>query len=107
MKTDKKTVTPPMFESEAQEARWWAANPDYILAQFESAKMEGKLGQGSVTRRGITPTTTIRLDPGDIRLAKMQAEKRGLKYQTYLKMLIHQALVQEPSETKKASSKRS
>jgi predicted DNA binding CopG/RHH family protein len=46
------------------------------------------------------PTTTIRLDPEDISLARVQAEKRGLKYQTYLKMLIHEALVKaEQSST--------
>jgi predicted DNA binding CopG/RHH family protein len=46
-------------------------------------------------KRGLTPTTTIRLDKRDIELAKRQAEERGLRYQTYLKMLIHQALRQE------------
>lgn len=43
-------------------------------------------------KKGITPTTSIRLDPKDIALAREQAERRGLKYQTYLKMLIHEAL---------------
>jgi predicted DNA binding CopG/RHH family protein len=49
----------------------------------------------------LTPTTTIRLDPADISLAKSQAERRGLKYQTYLKMLIRQALTQEESAAKR------
>ena len=31
----------------------------------------------------------------DIELARKLAEKRGLKYQTYLKMLIHEALTSE------------
>jgi predicted DNA binding CopG/RHH family protein len=35
------------------------------------------------------------LDKRDIELAKQQAEQRGLRYQTYLKMLIHQALREE------------
>jgi predicted DNA binding CopG/RHH family protein len=38
-----------------------------------------------------TPTT-IRLDPEDIAKARVQAAERGLRYQTYLKMIIHEAL---------------
>jgi predicted DNA binding CopG/RHH family protein len=44
---------------------------------------------------GITPTTTIRLDPEDISRARTLAAKRGLRYQTYLKMLLHEALREE------------
>jgi predicted DNA binding CopG/RHH family protein len=42
-----------------------------------------------------TPPTsqiTIRLDNGELALAKKQAEVKGLKYQTYIKMLLHEAL---------------
>lgn len=39
--------------------------------------------------------TSIRLDTADIELAKSIAEKRGLRYQTYLKMIIHQHLLKE------------
>jgi len=35
------------------------------------------------------------LDPTDVELARTQAEERGLRYQTYLKMVLHQALAQE------------
>ena len=44
---------------------------------------------------GITPTTTIRLDPQDISRARALAAKRGVRYQTYLKMLLHEALAAE------------
>lgn len=90
----------PEFENEEQEAQWWAKNPDFILARFESAVAEKRLGRGTAARRGLTPTTTIRLDPADISRAKSQAERKGLKYQTYLKMLIHQALTLEESAAK-------
>jgi len=33
------------------------------------------------------------LDPEDIAKARVQAAKRGLRYQTYLKMIIHEALL--------------
>jgi predicted DNA binding CopG/RHH family protein len=35
---------------------------------------------------------TIRVSLSEIELAKKQAEAKGLKYQTYIKMLLHQAL---------------
>jgi predicted DNA binding CopG/RHH family protein len=39
-----------------------------------------------------TRQVTIRLSHSEIALAKKQAEAKGLKYQTYIKMLLHEAL---------------
>ena len=82
----------PDFKSEAEEAKWWFDKQDELLKDFEQAAADGTLGVGTVARRMGIPTTTIRLDPADIALAREQASKRGLKYQTYLKMLVHEAL---------------
>jgi predicted DNA binding CopG/RHH family protein len=89
------TLKVPEFGDEGDEARWWAENQDRLTQQFERAAAEGKLKRGTVARRGNTPTTTIRLDPDDISKARSLAAQRGLKYQTYLKMLIHEALQKE------------
>ena len=75
-------------------------NPDYILQEFSRAKAEGRLGHGTAARqmaeiKEAAKSTTIRLDPTDISLAKAQAQKKGLKYQTYVKMLLHEALQRE------------
>jgi predicted DNA binding CopG/RHH family protein len=86
------------FKSEAEEARFWDDNPDALAHAFEEAAAAGTLGRGTAARKGNTPTTTIRLDREDIGRARMQAELRGLKYQTYLKMLIHNALRQTELE---------
>jgi hypothetical protein len=106
-KTAKSDLKIPAFATEAEEAKWWFENDDKIAAEFEKAAKEGRLGRGGVRRllaeKGIpfrepqkapapTPTTTIRLDPDDIAKARVQAAKRGLRYQTYLKMIIHEAL---------------
>lgn len=88
----------PEFKTEAEEADWWAANQALLLKEFQQASEDGTVGRGTLARRGVTPTTTIRLDPKDVELAKRQAEKRGLRYQTYLKMIIHQALMQESGQ---------
>lgn len=88
------------FRNEAEEAAWWDAHQDEMAGEFEKAAAAGTLGRGSVARKGSTPTTTIRLDPEDIARARAQAEERGLRYQTYLKMLLHQALRQAESAGK-------
>ncbi len=83
----------PDFKSEAEEAKWWFDNQDELDKDFAQAAAEGRLGRGTAARIGGIATTTIRLDPDDIALAREQAGKRGLKYQTYLKMLVHEALL--------------
>jgi hypothetical protein len=91
----------PKFANEAEEAKWWYDHRGELTSTFKQAAAGGKLRTGSAARvarertGGITPTTTIRLDPGDISRARMLAERRGLRYQTYLKMLIHETLEYE------------
>ena len=87
----------PEFKSEAEEARWWFEHQDELDKDFAEAAEQGGLGRGTAARIGGIPTTTIRLDPGDIALAREQASQRGLKYQTYLKMLVHEALLKAQS----------
>jgi hypothetical protein len=97
----------PKFATEAEEAKWWFENDGNIFEEFKKLANEGRLGRGGIRRlfaeKGIpsrelpkapapTPTTTIRLDPEDIAKARVQAAERGLRYQTYLKMIIHEAL---------------
>lgn len=91
----KQTLKTPEFKSEKEEAKWFDTHQDDLLAQFEQAAKEGTLGRGTLARRSQTAATSIRLDTADIELAKSLAEKRGLRYQTYLKMIIHQHLLNE------------
>ena len=96
----------PKFANEDEEAKWWYENRELISDEFQKAAKEGRLRTGGIRRlfaeKGIpfpepkatpTPTTTIRLDPDDIAKARVQAAERGLRYQTYLKMIIHEALL--------------
>ena len=95
------------FKTEAQEAEWWSKNQKLIADRFERANAAGKLGKGTVTRVareranqiGPSPTITIRLAEDDLTRARTFAAEKGLRYQTYLKMLLHQAL---NSEAKRA-----
>ncbi len=96
------------FKSEAEEAEWWVKNQDLIANRFEQAKTLGKLGKGTVARlarertnkAGASPTITIRLAEEDLTRAKTLAAAKGLRYQTYLKMLLHQALESEENSAK-------
>jgi hypothetical protein len=93
----------PRFKTETQEAEWWAKHQNLIADRFAQAKATGKLGKGTVARiarerasqAGASPTITIRLAEDDLTRARTLAAEKGLRYQTYLKMLIHQALNSE------------
>ena len=92
----------PPFKTEAQEAEWWAKNQDLIANRFEQAKAAGKLGKGTVARvareRVAKPELANdhnRLAEDDLTRATTFAAEKGLRYQTYLKMLLHQALNSE------------
>ena len=90
------------FANESEEAAWWGANEDALLEEFKKATAEGRVGIGTLAKRAALPTTTIRLDPDDIAKARVQAAERGLRYQTYLKMIIHEAL-RDAEQKRKAS----
>jgi predicted DNA binding CopG/RHH family protein len=85
----------PKFDNEADEANWAYEHREDLAAEFLQAGQKGLVRQGTLKQRGITPPTTIRLAPDDISRARVLAERRGLRYQTYLKMLIHEALERE------------
>jgi predicted DNA binding CopG/RHH family protein len=95
-----KLVVKKTFKTEADEARWWAKNQDLIAEKFDEATADGTLGRGTVAKKGLTPTTTIRLSTADISRARVLAERKGLRYQTYLKMLIHEALQKEEASAR-------
>ena len=87
----------PQFESEAAEAQWWFDHREETGGWLERAAAEGRTNNlaGILAKKrtgGVTPTVSIRIDPADLSKARVQAERRGLRYQTYLKMVLHEAL---------------
>jgi predicted DNA binding CopG/RHH family protein len=93
------TLKIPRFENENEEEEWLYAHREALADGFLRAAKEGQVQQATLKRRGITPATTIRLAPEDISRARTLAERRGLRYQTFLKMLIHEALEREERVT--------
>jgi hypothetical protein len=88
----------PQFSNETEEAQWWYEQRDRLTAQAETA-----LAQGALKLRRLDPSPpqtsarniTIRVAEQDLARARDLAAKRGLRYQTYLKMLLHEALDNE------------
>jgi hypothetical protein len=89
----------PKFATEREEADWWAANPDFALKVLERAKAEGRLGHGSVVRRAAERQAAkgrvVELDAADMEIANKLAERKGIERETYLKELVHAALLKE------------
>ena len=99
--TKKRTV--PAFATEAEEAQWWYRNrkdldKDLLPHAARSGKLkllDRKTLLERAARSRAAKVIGIRLPESDLALARLQAAKKGLPYQTYIKSLLHQALQQE------------
>jgi hypothetical protein len=92
----------PEFPSEAEEAAWWDSHQEMIEGRFLQAAAAGALGHSRVAKKatagttsGLSPTLTLRVPESDISRARALAARKGLRYQTYLRMLIHEGLERE------------
>lgn len=92
------------YANQAEEAAWWEANEEAVGLQFEKTIAEGYVGPCNLIVTGDSTITKIRLGSRDLSRMKKQAAERGLRYQTYLKMIIHEALRSAESARKSANS---
>ena len=88
----KKQITIPKFRTESAEADWWDTHPEVATEIMKRALKSGKA-------KRVVPlkTVTMRLPLPDIQAAQDLAHEKGLPYQTYIKMLLHEALQRERS----------
>jgi hypothetical protein len=96
----------PPFASEAEEAQWWYEQRHELADKAEGALARGelklrRLAPSPAAAAGLAKNITIRVPDQDLMRARSLAAKRGLRYQTYLKMLLHEAL---DAEEKKLAS---
>lgn len=82
----------PKFKSEAEEAEWWFQRRDVLAVLLE--KHGRRVPPRKVERSKVV---TIRLYETDLARARQLAEKKGIRYQTYIRMLLHEALEREVS----------
>jgi hypothetical protein len=88
-------VEMPEFGSAREEAEWYASHQDEIAEDFQRAAEAGELRvgvPGGPTEAVRTRPTTLRLLETDIEEARRQARRAGLRYQTYVKMVLHEGL---------------
>ena len=98
---NKKKLEIPKFKSESEEADWWASRTgrDYVKRKSVEAQSKGHKAKGSSLVAKINQKSSvqiaIRLPEADIARARKLAERKGLGYQTLLKMLVHEGLARE------------
>jgi predicted DNA binding CopG/RHH family protein len=86
-----KKLVIPHFSSEAEDAEWHQKHKRELEREFARQWGAGT----SFRRRNGNPALrpiTIRLSDQDIKSAQKQALKHGVGYQTYIRMILHQAL---------------
>ena len=98
---NKNKVEIPKFKNESQEADWWASNPgrEYVKQKSASAKSKGVEMKGSRLIAKLNKKSSvqiaIRLPEQDLEHARQIAERKGIGYQTLLRMLVHEGLSRE------------
>ena len=94
----KKTLSIPTFGNENEEADWWASREGREFVKQVSANAEkGNKGSALVNRLKKTGSVQIalRLPSNDLTKARDIAARKGIGYQTLLKMLVHEGLQRE------------
>ncbi len=94
-----KKLVVPKFANEKAEANWWDHHMKMVEGNLVRAMKTGSVTRGGPRRviqeRRESKNITIRVPVGDIERARALAAKKGLGYQTYMKMLLKEALDRE------------
>jgi len=89
----------PKFANEDQEAVWWASREGRAFVKEKSAAPHRKAAKGSrlvgQLKRAASVQIALRLPQPDIDKAREIAARKGIGYQTLLKMLVHEGLRRE------------
>jgi predicted DNA binding CopG/RHH family protein len=69
---------------------------DALLKAIDNGTIQSGTAQRLTQEaRASSRNVTLRMAEADLNLARKQAEEKGLPYQTYIKSLLHEALVKE------------
>jgi predicted DNA binding CopG/RHH family protein len=91
----------PRFKNESEEADWWASRGGraYVEQKVADHQAAGTKPRGSSLIAKMNQKSSvqiaIRLPQADLAQARKLAERKGLGYQTLLKMLVHEGLARE------------
>ncbi len=106
----RKKLVIPAFKSEAEEAAWWEEHRAAVEAGLRAAIRERKtVSLNDVLaharqKKELLPVT-IRLASDDIATARRLANGKGIGYQTYIKLLLHDALQKEAGRQSRVTRK--
>jgi len=96
-----KPTDPTTFANEAEEAKWWFSNRKVHGERLLTAVRNGDANvltkerlreRIQLSKKTPTPVVALRIPEADLAMARKQAEKKGLPYQTYIKSLLHETL---------------
>ncbi|MBM3521063.1 MAG: hypothetical protein FJW38_29310 [Acidobacteria bacterium] len=96
-----KPIVMPKFVNEAQEADWWASREGREFVRQKSAGTGKKGGAPRGSRlvgqlnKVASVQIALRLPESDVAKARELARRKGIGYQTVLKMLVHEGLRRE------------
>ena len=94
----KKAVATPKFGNENEEADWWAGREGREFVKQKSASAETR-SKGSALvnklKKAGSVQIALRLPSNDLTKARDLAARKGIGYQTLLKMLVHEGLQRE------------
>jgi hypothetical protein len=95
----KKPTELPKFASEDDEAQWWASRQGRAFLKQKSIAGPSKPLKGSrlvgQLKRTASVQIALRLPGPDVEKAREIATRKGIGYQTLLKMLVHEGLRRE------------
>jgi predicted DNA binding CopG/RHH family protein len=95
----KKTIQLPRFANQDEEATWWASRQGREFLKQKSTEPQKKAAKGSrlvgQLNRASSVQIALRLPGPDVEKARELATRKGIGYQTLLKMLVHEGLRRE------------
>jgi predicted DNA binding CopG/RHH family protein len=99
VKKEKPVTKVPKFKSEDEEAMWWASadGREFLKHQSSASTLQEEKGSTLVAALSRTSSVQIalRLPAPDVAKARQIAGRKGIGYQTLLKMLVHEGLRRE------------
>ena len=95
-KAKMKQVVIPRFSSEAEEAAWWDRHRSEVEIEIRRRmKHKRPLALGNLQRAKPSEPITLRIPKEDLETARRLAARKGVGYQTYIKMLLREALAEK------------
>ena len=90
----------PKFSNEDDEAAWWDAHRSGIEAEIRPRLKEKRPLTLNNLIEGAKPSQpiTLRIPKQDLETARRLAARKGLGYQTYIKMVLREALLRNAAD---------